>query len=135
MLNVFYNRDLEIGYLSALIEEEKIMMQRSPQELEEWTERAMHKFRGFVHQLELKRRREEKNLEHRTYADAKDKFNELFDKIESFEIPVQKRLKKIKEHWQNLTAFYWVPNAPATSQTAAAHPDASIGACEAPPLV
>jgi len=28
---------------------------------------------------------------------------------------VKKRLRRIEEQWQNLTAFYWVSNAPATN--------------------
>jgi len=115
MLNIFYNRDLEVGYLSALLEEEKTVMQRNPHELEDWREQAIYKFKDFVHQLELKRRNEKRNLDHRTYDDASNKFEELYNNIKSFEIPVQKRLQKIKNRWENLTAFYRVPNSPATN--------------------
>jgi hypothetical protein len=70
MLNIFYNRELEIEFLSSLLEEEKTMKQRSGREGKSWIKEAKHVFREFVHGLELKRRRENKNLEQRNYQDA-----------------------------------------------------------------
>lgn len=70
---------------------------------------------SLTHDLELKRRRNNQNLEQRPHHDAKNNFNHLMSRIDSFEIAVRKRLMKIKELWPNLTAFYFVDGAPATN--------------------
>jgi hypothetical protein len=115
LLNIFYNREPEIEFLSCLIEEEKIMRQKSSKEYKAWIRDAKNAFRDFVHSLELKRRRDNKNLEQRNYHDALNNFKSLKKEIDSFEIAVRKRLAKIEELWPNLTAFYFVDNAPATN--------------------
>ncbi|MCJ7445009.1 MAG: transposase [Methanotrichaceae archaeon] len=115
LLDIFYNGELEIEFLSCLIEEERAMKRKSGKEYKVWVREAMRLFREFIHSLELKRRREDKNLERRTYYDALNNFKELFSKIDSFEIAVRRRLMKIKELWPKLTAFYFVDNAPATN--------------------
>ena len=115
LLNIFYNRELEIEFLSCLIEEERSMRLKSRKEYKTWIKEAKNAFYEFVHSLELKRRRENERLEQREYHDALYNFNNLFSKIGSFEIAVQKRLMRIKERWPNLTAFYFLDNAPATN--------------------
>ena len=45
-------------------------MQKSPKEYKAWIKDAKHLFYELVHNLELKRRREGKNLEPRTYYEA-----------------------------------------------------------------
>ena len=115
LLNIFYNRELEIEFLSCLIEEERAMIQKSGKEYKFWIMDAKRAFQDFVHSLELKRRRENENLEQRSYHDALDIFKGLIEEIDSFEIAVRKRLMKIEELWPNLTAFYFVDNAPATN--------------------
>jgi hypothetical protein len=98
-----------------LIEEEKTMKQRCRREYKSWIKDAKHAFREFVHGLELKRRRENKKLEKRNYHDALNNFKSLKMESDSFMISVRKRLAKIEELWPNLTAFYFVDNAPATN--------------------
>jgi hypothetical protein len=98
-----------------LIEEEKTMKQRSGREYKYWIKEAKHAFHEFVHGLELKRRRENKNLEQRNYHDALNNFKCLKMESDSFMISIRKRLAKIEELWPNLTAFYFVDNAPATN--------------------
>jgi DNA repair ATPase RecN len=98
-----------------LIEEEKTMNQRSNKEYKSWIMEAKNEFHKFVRSLELKRRRENKNLEQRTYNDALNNFKCLKMKSDSFMISVRKRLERIEELWPNLTAFYFVDNAPATN--------------------
>ncbi len=115
LLNIFYNRELEIDYLSRLIDEEKVILQKSGKEYKVWIKDAKHLFHDFVHNLELKRRRDGKNLELRTYYEALKIFKNLLSKIDSFEAAVQKRLMKIREIWPKLTAFYFVDDAPATN--------------------
>jgi hypothetical protein len=115
LLNIFYNRELEIEFLSCLIEEEKTMRQRSGREYKSWIKEAKHAFREFVRGLELKRRRENKTLEQRNYHDALNNFKCLKMESDSFMISVRKRLAKIEELWPNLTAFYFIDNAPATN--------------------
>jgi hypothetical protein len=115
MLNIFFNRELEIEFLSTLIEEEKMMRQRSNKEYKSWIAEAKHLFYDFVRRLELRRRRESKNLEQRTYHEALNNFKFLKMQSDSFMISVRKRLDKIEELWPNLTAFYFTDNAPATN--------------------
>lgn len=115
LLNIFFNRELEIEFLSCLIEEEKALKQKSGREYKAWIKEAKHAFHDFVHNLELKRRREDGNLEQRSYHDALNNFKCLMKEFDSFEMAVRKRLMKIEELWPNLTAFYFVDNAPATN--------------------
>ena len=115
LLDIFFNRQLEVEFLSCLIKEEMAMKQKSSKEYNVWVREAMYLFREFIHSLELKRRREDRNLEQRSYYEALSKFKELFSKIDSFEMAVRRRLTKIKELWPNLTAFYFVDGAPATN--------------------
>jgi hypothetical protein len=115
LLNIFYNREPEIEFLSCLIEEENAMRQKSNKEYKAWIKVAKRAFRDFVHSLELKRRRENENLEQRSYHDALNNFKCLMKEIGSFDIAVRKRLMKIEALWQNLTVFYFIDNAPATN--------------------
>jgi hypothetical protein len=115
LLNIFYNRELEIEFLSCLIKEENAMKQKSAKEYKAWIKEVKRLFHEFVHSLELKRRRENKNLEQRTYYDALNNFNDLFGRIDSLDAAIRKRLLKIKALWPNLTAFYFIDNAPATN--------------------
>jgi len=115
LLNIFYNRELEIEFLQCIVDEEQAMKRGSKSDYRRWLREAKHQFRHFVHALELKRRRNNQNLEQRPYHDALNNFNQLLNRIDSFEIAVRKRLMKIKELWPNLTAFYFVDGAPATN--------------------
>ena len=91
------------------------MLHKSRKEYRVWIKEAKRLFYEFVHNLELKRRRENQNIGLRSYYEALSNFKELFSKIDSFEVAVRKRLMKIKELWPKLTAFYMVDNAPATN--------------------
>ena len=126
LLNIFYNRELEIEYLSCLIEEENAMLQKSGRQYKIWITEAKRLFHEFVHGLELKRRREGKNLEMRTYYEALKNFKNLLGKIDSFETAVRRRLMKIEEIWPKLTAFYFVDNAPATNNALENYYSASL---------
>jgi hypothetical protein len=126
LLNIFYNRELEMEFLSCLIEEERAMRLKSGKEYKTWIKEAKRAFHDFVHSQELKRRRADENLEQRNYHHALYNFNELMIGIESFEIAVRKRLMKIKELWPNLTAFYFVHDAPATNNAVENYYSASL---------
>jgi hypothetical protein len=115
LLNIFYNREPEIEYLSNLIEEENAMLQKSGREYKVWIKEAKRLFHEFIHNLKLKRRREGKNLELRTYYEALKNFKNLLINIDSIEPAARRRLMKIEELWPKLTAFYFVDNAPATN--------------------
>lgn len=115
LLNIFYNRELEIDYLSCLIEEENAMQQKSSREYKVWIKEAKRLFYEFIHNLELTRRREGMNLELRTYYEALKNFKNLLINIDSIEPAARRRLMKIEELWPKLTAFCFVDNAPATN--------------------
>jgi len=115
MLNIFYNRDVEIKFLLGMVEEEQVMRQGAKKEYRAWLREQMATFRGFVHEQELDRRRKKRNLVQRPYIEALRVFDELMEKIDSFEKHVQTRLRKIEKNWEHFTAFYFVKGAPATN--------------------
>ena len=115
LLNIFYNRDAEIEVLEGMAEEEQVMEQKGEKEYRRWLRKKRAVFRRFLHDQELSRRREKENLEQRPYVEALEIFNVLMEEIESFEKPVQKRLRMIKKNWEHFTAFYFVNGAQATN--------------------
>lgn len=115
LLNIFYNRELEIEFLRSMADEEQIMEIGDERDYKRWLWEARCKFRDYVHDLELKRRRKNQNLEQRPYSDALNNFHNMMYRIGSFKMAVKKRLRKIEKLWPNLTAFYFVDGAPATS--------------------
>ena len=115
LLNIFYNRDAEIEVLKGMAEEEQVMKQGNEKAYRTWLKKQMAVFRKFLHEQELSRRREKKNLEQRPYLEALVIFNALTEEIDLFEKPVQKRLRMIEKNWEHFTAFYFVKGAPATN--------------------
>ena len=115
LLNVFYNRDREIEFLEKLAAEEKPVKERGWKEYRGWLKEHKTLFREFLHGLELKRRREHKNLEQRNYVKALGSFEELLESYRTLDKKVRKRLELMAENWEYLTAFYFVEGAPATN--------------------
>jgi hypothetical protein len=115
MLNIFYNRDAEIGVLEGMAKEEQIMRLNGNVKYMAWLKSNISIFRQFVHERELKRRREDENLEQRPFFEAVKMFGMLMTGIDSFEAFVQKRMKMIEKNWKHLTEFYFVEDAPATN--------------------
>jgi hypothetical protein len=115
MLNIFYNRDAEIKFLLGMLEEEQVMKQGAKKEYRVWHRDQIATFRVFVREQKRDRRRKKRNLVQRPYIEALRLFDELMEKIDSFEKHVQKRLRKIEKNWEHFTAFYFVKGAPATN--------------------
>jgi hypothetical protein len=115
LLNIFYNRDAEIAVLRRMAEEEQEMKQRDKKEYKRGLRKQRATFRKFLHEQELKRRRAKKNLEQRPYIEAWWVFDVLMEGIQSFDKPVQKRLRRIWKNWAHLTAFYFVKGGQATN--------------------
>jgi hypothetical protein len=115
LLNIFYNRDNEIEFLKKLAEEEKIMKQKNDKGYLKWLKKQRYLFKRFLHDLELRRRREKQNLEQRSYEEAFDILDDLMKEFYSFSTSLRKRLDMIKKNWKYLTAFYFVEGAPATN--------------------
>lgn len=116
LLNIFYNRDAELELLGTMAkEEEKIKSELPHSDYMAWLVDKLTIFRKFLHDRELRRRRNKELLEHRSYEDALKLFNELMQDKDSFSVSVQKRLVRIKINWNRLTAFYFVDGAPATN--------------------
>ncbi len=115
MLNIFYNRDAEMRVLEGMAKEEPMMRLKGDAKYMAWLKSNMSIFRQFVHERELKRRREDENLEQRPFFEAVKAFSTLMVEIDSFEAFVQKRLRMIKKNWKHLTEFYFVEDAPATN--------------------
>jgi len=52
----------------------------------------------------LERRHQTQNLEQRPYFEALEVFNELMEKIDSFDLHVQKRTWVIEKNWEKFRA-------------------------------
>jgi hypothetical protein len=126
LLNIFYNREQEIKFLSRMAEVEKDIRKKSDQCYMDWLKKTRFLFSQFLHSQELKRRRNKENLKQRSYCSAVINFNNLMAEFDSFEIPVCRRLLKIKKYWDNLTAFYFVDGAPATNNAIENYYSASL---------
>ena len=98
-----------------MVEEEQMMKSGAKKEYRTWLRKQMANFRDFVHDQELERCRKKRNLVQRPYIEALRVFDDLMEKIASFEKHVQKRLRMIKRKWELFTAFYFVKGAPATN--------------------
>jgi len=83
LLNIFYNRNAEIKVLEELAKEEAAMKQNGDAEYAAWLKTNIPIFKKFIHERELKRRREKENLEQRTYFEAVKAFNTLMAEIDS----------------------------------------------------
>ena len=117
LLNIFYNRDAEIEVLEGMVKEEQMMRLKGDVKYVAWLKSNMSIFRQFVHERELKRRRDGENLEQRPFFGAVKAFATLMVGIDSFEAFVQKRLRMIKKNWKHLTEFYFIEDAPATNNS------------------
>jgi transposase-like protein len=115
LFNIFYDREVELNYLREVVEEEASIDFKDEKEEKEWRKSAKIRFYGFLHEQELKRRRDHKNLRLRTYYESHVIFNSLLDNANSFSLIVQKRLEKIQKGWIHFTAFQRVEDAPATN--------------------
>jgi len=114
LLNIFYNREKEIEMLRKL-ELEEIEIIQDENAYKSWIKIAKKTFYNYVHELELARRRNKENLEINSLEKAEENFTELMGEIDSFDENIQYRLKMIKKHWMNLTAFHYFEGAPATN--------------------
>ena len=74
------------------------MKQNGDAEYAAWLKTNIPIFKKFIHEHELKRRREKENLEQRTHFEAVKAFNTSMAEIDSFETFVQKRLKMIAKN-------------------------------------
>jgi len=115
LFNIFYDRDAELNYLERVFEEEASINFRDTKEENEWRRIAKIKFHDFLHEQELKRRREHKNLRLRNNYESFVIMNELLDNAHLFSPNVQRRLKKIQKDWLHFTAFQRFDGAPATN--------------------
>ncbi len=113
LLNTFYNREQELEFLKAMVEKEREVKDNG--NYKDWLKKARSAFNSFVHELKLKRRREKRNLELRSYKSSLEVFNQLMNEIHSFGKKVRKRLRKIEKNWDHFTAFHFVEGAPATN--------------------
>jgi hypothetical protein len=63
LLNIFYNRGPEIELLKEPAEEEQIVKETGKKAYAKWLKERRALFRSFLHEKELERRREHRNLE------------------------------------------------------------------------
>ena len=74
LLNIFYNRELEIEFLQRAADEEQFVKTAKKGDYKRWLREVKRQFLDFAHTLELERRRKKQNLEQRPYHDALKNF-------------------------------------------------------------
>lgn len=126
LFNIFYNRDEELDFLKIICEEEASISFKDENEQNEWRKKAKTKFHDFLHEQELKRRREHKNLKLRTYYESYVIMDELLNDAHLFSPIVGRRLEKIQKDWHHFTAFQRVDDAPATNNAIENYYSASL---------
>ena len=114
MLNIFYNREEEIGMLRKLEADESKLIQ-DKDAYNPWIKQAKKGFYKFVRGLKNSRRRHKINLETNSLKKAEEDFKELMGEINSFDIKTKKRLIMINKHWKNLVTFHQYEGVPATN--------------------
>jgi len=101
----------------GMAKEEQMVRPKGNVKYMAWLKCNMSIFRQFVHERELKHRREEENREQRPFFEAVKVFGTSMTMIDYFEAFVQKRLKMIKKNWEHITEFYFMEDAPATNNS------------------
>nr|QNO46605.1 hypothetical protein OEAKOMNL_00006 [Methanosarcinales archaeon ANME-2c ERB4] len=96
-----------IEILEGMVKEEQMVRRKGDVKYMAWLKSNMSIFWQFVHERELKRGREDENLEQRPFFGAVNAFATLMVEIDSFEAFVQKRLRMIKKNWKHFTEFYY----------------------------
>jgi len=114
LLNIFYNREIEIKFLEELLSEELYVIQNEKRH-KEWIKTAKKEFYQLLHKLDLQRRRNKEKLPFNSLEKSKSNFEELMKQIRTYEEVIQKRLRMINKNWLNLTLFHYLPGAPATN--------------------
>jgi hypothetical protein len=110
LLNIFYNREKELQFLSMLLKDEI-----THKNDDEWLKYAKKHFNKFVRNLEKMRRRNKKNLELRDVSEAISTFTKLKTESNLLDKPLKKRLNYIENHWSEFTLFYTIDDCPHTN--------------------
>lgn len=113
MLNIFFDRGKELQYLKKKVKEEKALKKND--NYDDWLEDSRKEFKKFLHDLKLKRRRNDEGLRKRTYSEAKTKLEGLLNRISSFPNKNQERLRMIERNWKHFVAHNSFKDAPATN--------------------
>jgi hypothetical protein len=114
-LNIFYNREKELVFIKALLDEELKARADPNIDCSKWLKRSRRKIRKYIHELKKERRRAGENLPQRSLKEASMKMRELINKYNDFPEHLQKRLRMIADNWEKFTAFYKVQDAPRTN--------------------
>ena len=123
-LNIFYERGTELSFLEDSLQEKEVRLELGLPAQKDWKKEKFKEFRKLLHDMEKSRRRRKENLPMNSYDKSLDNLEELrkfVDEIDTNKInsnlwdKLDKRLKQIVADFKYLTAFHWVPNAPATN--------------------
>jgi hypothetical protein len=115
LFNIFLNRDDVLDYLKPVVEVESSLINQKNAAYGDWLKNEKNKFRNFIYQSELRRRRNKENLKSRTHYESFALMNDLLNDMNSFSNAVQDRIKKILIDWPHFSAFQHVDDAPATN--------------------
>ena len=114
-LNIFYNREKELAFIKALLDEEVNARTDPDINYRKWLKCSRRKVRKYIHSLKKARRRAGENLPQRSCEDARGKMRELINEYNDLPEHLQKRLKMIAKNWDKFSAFYKLPDAPGTN--------------------
>ena len=115
LLDIFYDRSVELKKIDRLMKKQEKQNFKSKQEKREWIQKAKHEFWDFLKKRENRRRRKGKNLKQRTLKDAEDNFAKILFQRALLSKKLQKRIEMVKENWDYFTTFYHVEGCPATN--------------------
>jgi len=124
LLNIFYDRSIEVRYLKKLVSKEKCLKETS--DYKHWIKKAKRAFYRHLRKLENSRRRKKTNLTLRTHNGSVRIFNKLMKKYDSYPKNIQKRLRMIRTNWDHLTMFHHIEGAPATNNAIENYYSASL---------
>lgn len=114
LLNIFFQHDEEISWLLPLVQEEKdVLISLSKKEYSAWLTIKKKEFRAFIRDIHGKDQKGNSNVRH--FCDITDNLLDLLEKIESFPLNIQKRLKMMDENFIELTTFFESKLIPTTN--------------------
>jgi hypothetical protein len=115
-LNVFYNHDTEIEWLTKFLEREnEILSSGSKRQYDEWLRSIKSQFTEFRKDLHHKSKREREDSKIRSFTEIENHQLELMENIDQFSPVLQKRLKMMNKKFVTLTNFCGAHNIPTTN--------------------
>jgi hypothetical protein len=115
-LNVFYNHDKEIEWLTKFLgRENELLSPDSKSQYRVWLRSIKRQFTEFLKDLRRISKREKHGSKVRLFTDIKEHLLNLLESIDQFSPELQKRLKMMNKKFVDLTKFCGAHNIPTTN--------------------